>query len=109
MIDNSDNSSALLQEPAPDYIAQFFDSVSAAKARGILLARPDNFEADFVDRMQAWARSPQYGIPVDSTTKDALNNVASFLADALFSNQPCPDPRTRLSRDELNHLLNFVG
>jgi hypothetical protein len=72
----------------PDLIAFFLQSISAAKESEILLPKPENFESDFVERMRLWGSSPQYGVKLDETTEAKLSNVARFLADALFSDQP---------------------
>jgi hypothetical protein len=109
MVEVSDISIPTSPGHLPDLIALFLQSISAAKKQGILLPKPENFESEFVERMRPWASSPEYGVKVDTATEAKLYNVASFLADALFGDQPCPDPKTRLSQEETDHLLNFVG
>jgi hypothetical protein len=109
MADTSDIYSAPATEHGTDLIALFLSSVNAAREKGVLLDKPDNFEVNFVERMQRWAASPQYGVSTDATTTSQLHNVANFLADALFSGQPCRDPKARLTKNELDHLLNFVS
>lgn len=109
MADTSDIYSAPGAGHGTDLIALFLCSVNAAREKGVSLHKPDNFEVNFVERMQRWTASPQYGVSIDATTTSQLHNVANFLADALFSNQPCPDPKTRLTKDELDHLLNFAS
>jgi hypothetical protein len=109
MADNSDIFPALVTEHGPDLITFFLWSVNAAREKGILLQKPDNFEIDFVNQMQRCAASPQYGVSIDETTPSQLHNVANFLSEALFSDQPCPDPRTRLTETELDHLLNYAS
>jgi len=90
-------------------IALFIHCVNAARDKGLSIPKPENFEANFVELMQRWAASPQCGVSIDATTTSQLHNVANFLADALFSNQPCPDPKARLTENELDHLLNFAS
>jgi hypothetical protein len=109
MADISDNTSLRVAEQWPDMIALFIHSVNAARENGLLSPKPENFEANFVELVQRWAASPQYGISIDATTTSELHNVANFLADALFTAEPCADPKARLTENELDHLLNFVS
>ena len=109
MADTSDIYSLPGAGHGTDPIALFLCGVNAAREKGVLLHKPDNFEVNFVERMQRWAASPQYGVSIDATTTSQLHNVANFLADALFSDQPCPDPKARLTKSELDHLLNFAS
>jgi hypothetical protein len=109
MADISDTSSLRVAEQWPDMIALFIHCVNAARDKGLSIPKPENFEANFVELMQRWAASPQYGVSIDATTPSELHNVANFLTDALFGDQPCPDPKTSLTENELDHLLNFAS
>ena len=109
MTDVSDTSSLQVAERWPDMIALLIHCIKAARDKVLSPPKPETFETNFVQLMQRWAASPQYGVSIDATTRSQLHNVANFLADALFSNQPCPDPKARLTENELDHLLNFAS
>jgi hypothetical protein len=109
MVDVSVTSSAIVPELEPDLVALFFDSINAAKAGGILLPKPEDFEARLTEFMKLWGSSPRHGVCIDAATEAKMRNVARFLGDALFGDQPCPDPKTRLTQGEMVFLQLLVG
>jgi hypothetical protein len=99
---------AVMENHSADVLAMFCNSANALKVRGIILPKPENFEADLVGFMKLWGSSPRLGMSVDATTEARMWNVARFLADATFSTEHCPEPKTILQTAEVELLRGFI-
>jgi hypothetical protein len=100
MTDNSDIFSVIMGDD--------LDFVDALEKKGVSLRKPDDFESKLVSFMKVWGSSPRYGVSVDAATEAMMVNVARFLGEALFGDQPCPDPTARLTPGEMVFLRLYV-
>jgi hypothetical protein len=100
---------ANLSADPPDVLVMLRGFVNSLKERGIVIPKPDNFETDLIGSMKLWGSSPKLGMSVDASTEAKMQNIAQFLAGAIFGTEPCPEPKDRLKLDEVGMLHAFAG